>query len=136
MRLLRKILYWTELFGSGLLASILLIAPFKWLKKSVLQKSVSTENSGKEVVDDSFLLRISNDIPRLGKIFPWTFKCYQQALTVRLMLNRRRLPNELSIGSKKGGEEKMLFHAWSSCNGVIVTGNHQVETYHTIHTFN
>jgi hypothetical protein len=130
--LLKKSFYWLELIVMALLATTLLFMPFGWVKKWVLQKSFKEENT--KTVTTLFLLKLSEDIPKLERFFPWQYRCYQQALTARLLLNNRRQANILSLGNKMK-DDGVAFHAWSSCRGLVITGFPDVEEYHLIHCF-
>lgn len=53
--------------------------------------------------------------------------CLTQALTVQLLLRRRGIPAQLRIGVKKGGEKKLLAHAWVESKDSIVIGGPKSE---------
>ena len=130
---MKSTLFRLEVFITAIYASLLLVLPFSWVKKKVLIKSFETKKSP-PWVSTKYLLNISYVIPRLEKYLPWTYQCYQQALTARLLLNRRNQANALSIGHKLHAG-KMVFHAWTSCQELVITGYQEVLSYHVINTF-
>ncbi len=133
MQIMKHTAFRIEVFFTAVYASLLLFLPFSWVKQNVL--NISSQNERKKCKDlTRLLLNLSYIIPRLEKYFPWTYQCYQQALTARLLLNRRNQANILSIGNKLH-EDKMIFHAWTSCQGLIITGYQEVISYHVVNRF-
>lgn len=114
-----------ELICWAVLSSLYLKLPHRVLKEKVLENRVTTANT---CVSNTLLFYISDRIRELEKFIPWTYKCYQQALTASLFLKRRRQHHTLTLGFKKEGQ-KRYFHAWITCRKLVVTGGYKVAEY-------
>ena len=69
---------------------------------------------------------------------PWRTKCFEQALSARMMLRRRGKKSVIYFGLNKSlpdQREKMTAHAWLKCSGVIVTGGKNNEMFTVVGRF-
>lgn len=129
--LFRKIILLIEILFASLIASFLLRTSFKALNSKVLTPTYSSSGN---TVSIKFLYQLSNRILQVGKYLPWRFMCYEQALTARIILNRRRQSNQLYIGFKdEDGKRKI--HAWLNSQDITLTGFRRMEEYHVINSF-
>lgn len=115
----------------GIYASILLRFPFSWMKKIVLSPSFYDKKNSVPAAD---LFLLSDRITSLESLFPWRYKCYEQAVTARILLNCRKQPNKLFIGFKVSSDKKE-FHAWSECQNLVLTGYQNIHQYHILNQF-
>lgn len=53
---------------------------------------------------------------------PGLGNCLVQALTGRILLQRRGIPSDLRIGVAKKNGERLDAHAWLECGGAVVLG--------------
>ncbi len=74
-------------------------------------------------------------VQRASSIAPFKAVCLQQALAAALMLRRRGHDVEVYFGLAKDAEGKLIAHAWSKCQGGLVTGGQQMPHYTPISVF-
>ena len=60
----------------------------------------------------SILYQVRAANHQASQVSPWKNKCLVSSLAARRMLNRRRIPSQLSLGVAKGGDGKLIAHAW------------------------
>jgi hypothetical protein len=63
-------------------------------------------------------------IQRGGSVSPWKNRCLVSSLAARRMLNRRKIPSQLSLGVAKNAFGKTVAHAWLISGETEVTGKH------------
>jgi len=69
---------------------------------------------------------------------PWRTKCFEQALSVRMMLRRRGIKSIVYFGVRKSlsdQKETLEAHAWLICSGVVVTGSENNSTFTIVGRF-
>lgn len=82
------------------------------------------------------LIRIS--IRRACRRSPWRTKCFEQALSARMMLRRRGIKSIVYFGVRKSisdQKETLEAHAWLVCSGVVVTGGENNSTFTIVGRF-
>jgi hypothetical protein len=89
------------------------------------------DDPGKE----EYIRRISWAIDVLSRRTPWESKCLVQAITAKILLRRKLLPNTLYLGVAKDGNDKMIAHAWTRTGCRIVTGGYGLDAYTVVATF-
>ena len=103
----------------------------------LLGRPVSQTEAAKIVSDHTgsidLLERICLSVLRACRKSPWRAKCFEQALTARMMLKNRKLKSVIYFGIRNEPsvrKEKLSAHAWLQCSGVVVTGekNHDLFT--------
>lgn len=78
---------------------------------------------------------IGHAIRRSSKFTLHDSRCYDQALTGKIMLNRRGLSATLYLGLAKESEHQLSAHAWVRCGDSIVTGKAGMDRYMVIACF-
>ena len=86
---------------------LLKFIPFKWIPKLFSCRERETPEVERET-----LIQLKTAILLSGRYSPWKNKCLVSSLAARRMLNRRRIPSQLSLGVAKGVNGKMIAHAW------------------------
>jgi len=78
--------------------------------------------------------RIRAAIRRASSFAPWRTKCFEQALAGKFMLSYRRMPSSVFFGvnKKEGG---LNAHAWLESEGIIITGEKQLDQFNVIARF-
>lgn len=68
---------------------------------------------------------------------PWPCKCLAQALCVKWLLNRYKVPSILHLGAKldSSHEARMQAHAWVNVHDHTVIGGPQHQHYRVVATF-
>lgn len=108
--------------------SLILFRPFRKLLP-LLGETISQPEADKAAsmpaATVELLKIIQISILRAGKRSPWRTKCFEQALTARMMLKRRKIKSVIFFGVRKaitGEDKKLAAHAWLVCSGYPVTG--------------
>lgn len=123
-----QLLFSEGLFLQGTVGLVLKVIPFRWIPKLFSNKVHDTrykvQGAGYMVqgtrslepgtlnFELETLPGIKTAIQRASKISPWKNKCLVSSLAARRMLNRRKIPSQLSLGVAKGENGKMIAHAW------------------------
>ena len=75
-------------------------------------------------------------INRAAKVSFWHTMCYEQAVTAKLMLRRRKIPSTIYIGMhRKEENQKLEGHAWLRVQDFIVTGKTDFTKYVVVGIF-
>jgi hypothetical protein len=94
------------------------------LGRQVSQEEAEIVGSNRVASSDLLeLIRIS--IRRACRRSPWRTKCFEQALSARMMLRRRGIKSIIYFGVRKSisdQKETLEAHAWLVCSEVVVTG--------------
>lgn len=70
-------------------------------------------------------------VARIANYMPFDAACLPRAMTARWMLERRRIPSRMLVGSKRSIDDGSLkFHAWLLCGNDIVMGGEVSAEYH------
>lgn len=64
----------------------------------------------------------------------WKTECYTQALTAKILLNRKDIAGTIFIGFKKDQNGRYQGHAWLRSFDRIITGDVDINSY-TVHSF-
>jgi hypothetical protein len=107
---------------------VLKIIPFRWIPKLFSNKAQDTRfkvqgtrnpepgtrnpEHGTWSPEPGTLALIKTATQRVSRISPWKNKCLVSSLAARLMLRRRKIQSQLSLGVAKGEKDEMIAHAW------------------------
>jgi len=137
--------YWLFIEAWLLLATsriLILWIPFRkllpLLGRPVSQEEAEMATSDYNMVSYELLEIIRISILRACRRSPWRTKCFEQALSARMMLKRRGKISVIYFGLNKnlpGQHEKMTAHAWLKCSGIIVTGGKNNEIFTVVSRF-
>ncbi|MCI1640075.1 MAG: lasso peptide biosynthesis B2 protein [Bacteroidales bacterium] len=118
--------------------------PFRLLLP-ILGKPISDEEASETAAgpDDEaskdFLVAVQRSILRAARRSPWRTKCFEQALTARMMLKRKKLKSVIYFGVNKNlfNEQKKdrAAHAWIICSGFTVTGGRNNKMFTVVGRF-
>lgn len=81
------------------------------------------------------ITKIQQAVRRCNHYTPWKTECYTQALTGKILLQRRSIASTLFIGFIKDNQANYKGHAWLKVDEFFVTGYHsqisefQVQAY-------
>ena len=107
LALREKILFLEALFLHLWTGLALKVIPFRWIAKVFSSRQSSVGSPHAEVVE-----LIKTAIGRASKVSPWRNRCLVSSLTGRVMLRRRTISSQLSLGVAKNPEGKTIAHAW------------------------
>jgi hypothetical protein len=62
-------------------------------------------------------------------------KCYDQALTAKVLLRQTRLPATIYFGLAKESDKQLIAHAWVRCGKSIISGRSGMEQFTVIVCF-
>jgi hypothetical protein len=120
---------------------LIVLRPFRKLLP-YMGKPIKEEEATKEANQNeapAYLLQlIQVSISRAGKRSPWRTLCYEQALTARMMLRKRKYKSVIYFGLQKNPESEkknLRAHAWLVCSGFNVTGEKYNENYSVVGRF-
>ena len=114
--------------GMFLVAVILLTAvklglrlfPFRGLQRVL--GMISRSSARMEDSDDAPIAQVVWAIDAASRRAPWIATCLTRALAAQVMLARVGRPTKLAIGVAKGGDGRLLAHAWLQNGKRIVLG--------------
>ncbi|MQP68084.1 lasso peptide biosynthesis B2 protein [Niveispirillum sp. SYP-B3756] len=95
---------------------------------------VLQEEDGGAVAIPSVLL-VRDAVRRAASVAPFRAVCLQQAFAAALMLRRRGHGVQVHLGVAKDGSGNLTAHAWSLCQGTMVTGGEQMPRFRPISVF-
>lgn len=108
-----------SVYYSGIARILIMFVPFR--KYSFWLGKYNTETPEDIKADESYVTLISMSVCRAQKVTPWRYKCLEQAITAKKLLNNKKIPSTIYFGvNKKDG--KMNAHAWLRCGNMYVTG--------------
>ena len=62
------------------------------------------------------------NIRRWKRILPWQVKCFEEAITAKIRLEKYNIRSSLFLGVAKETDEKLKAHAWLKCGNVFISG--------------
>ncbi len=101
------------------------------LGRQVNQEEAEIAASDQIASNDDLLELIRISIRRACRRSPWRTKCFEQALSARMMLRRRGIKSIVHFGVRKSisdPKEELEAHAWLISSGVVVTGGENNST--------
>jgi hypothetical protein len=107
------------------------------LGRQVSQEEAETAASAL-TSSNELLEQIRISLLRACRRSPWRTKCFEQALSVRMMLRRRKIKSVIYFGvrmNQPDPKEKMIAHAWLKCSGVVETGGKNNEMFTVVGRF-
>ena len=110
----------------------ILIVPFNRIAGRI--GKVHAETSLEPLISDG-IQHVELAIRRASRYTFHQSKCYDQALTGKLMLQRRGLSSTLYFGLAKDSTNLLKAHAWVRCGNRIITGRVVAEGYTVIVCF-
>ncbi|MDF1561307.1 MAG: lasso peptide biosynthesis B2 protein [Bacteroidales bacterium] len=114
-----------------LIGLLLKIIPFRWVPKLFSNTQYSRLRAGSTTNNEpvirstdtpssvsacnnepGMLILIKAATQRANEVSPWRNKCLIQSLAARMMLNRMKIPSQISLGIAKDGEGRRIAHSW------------------------
>lgn len=106
----------------GFFQVVIWVVPFRvyarWLENNF---KIMPEKKN-EVRASGYARLIGQLVARIARITPWPSKCLVQAMTVKLLLRRFRIANEMLIGVALDDKQKLSAHAWVNVTDITVVG--------------
>jgi hypothetical protein len=111
---------------------VILFFPFKKIAAHLGKLQIETPQ---EKIMSIKIQQVEQAINRASRFTIHDSKCYDQALTGKYMLNRRKLSATLYFGLAKENGSGLSAHAWVRCGTRILTGRAGMENYTVIACF-
>jgi hypothetical protein len=128
-----KILFFKAYFLSGLVKLTLLFLPFNRVLK--WQGSINVESPCfSDEISADFRKSLQSAIRLCSKYTIWKTECYAQALTAKIILNKKGIPGTVYIGFKKSVNGAYMGHAWVRSFDRFICGYEEKNSY-TVHSF-
>lgn len=106
-------------------------SPLRWYAKRLGKEHVITPEDSSE---NKIVIKISKAIVRGRRAFPWKTLCLCEAITAKIMLNRRKVLSTLYLGVAKE-KGTLIAHAWLRSGPTYVTGKRGMEKFTVVSTF-
>jgi len=117
-----KLLILKAFFVTGVMRILLIVVPFKILKKYI-GKYDEESSFNIDSINIDIIEKISWAVTKLSIYTPWDSKCFVQALTAQRLLYDKGLESTLYFGVSKSLDKGILeAHAWIRCGNIYVTG--------------
>jgi hypothetical protein len=110
----------------------ILIIPFKRIAGRIGKLHLETSDFP---IESHTVRDVEQAIRRASRYTIHQSKCYDQALTGKLMSKRRGIPSTLYFGLAKDSTNSLTAHAWVRCGNRIITGRAVAEDYTVIACF-
>ena len=106
-----KLLFLEAFFAQSWAGIVIRIVPFRWIRRLYGRK---IQNSRFKIQNNEsiVIMTVKKAIERAGLVSPWKNKCLVESLAARCMLNRRRIPSQISLGVTHDEKKKLIAHAW------------------------
>jgi len=79
--------------------------------------------------------KIEHAVRRASRYTLHESKCYDQALTAKVMLGQCSLPATIYFGLAKESENQLMAHAWVRCGKSIITGKAGMDRFTLVACF-
>ena len=135
----KKLLFFESLLFQLIAGLLLKIIPFKMIprlftNRSSLKSHISplTPHASHLTPPALRLMDIKTATQTASHLSPWKNKCLVQSMAARLMLNRRKIQSQLSIGVTFDQNKKMIAHAWLEAGDleVVAKNGNYLEIYY------
>ena len=128
-----KLLFCEALLLHLVVGLVLKVVPFRRIPSlfNSQQSAVSSQQapigSQQSAVSSQQIVTIENirvAVQRAGAVSPWRNRCLVSSLAGRVMLNRRKILSQLSLGVAKNAAGTTVAHAWLMSGDLEITGKH------------
>lgn len=128
-----KILFLRAFFLSAIVKFTLVFLPFR--KVLNWQGKINMESPDRRD-DESLEFRksLQSAMRLCDKYTFWKTECYTQALTAKILLNKKGIPGTVYIGFNKSEKGEYTGHAWLRSYDRVITGDTEKNSY-TVHSF-
>ena len=104
----------------------ILFLPFKKMAAFLGNSQIETT---RDSIADRIALDVSHAVRRAARFTIHSSKCYDQALTAKLMLAYRKVSSTIYFGLAKDHDSGLSAHAWVRVGNIIVTGKRAMSKF-------
>ena len=127
-------LLFEAIFWTGIARILIVFVPLK--RFSFLLGTHMKETPTTPAAENLKLLKsVGLAVNRACRYVPWRCKCYEQAISARMILRRYNLETTFYYGVAKDQDKKLIAHAWLRCGDYIVTGRIGMNRFTVVGTF-
>lgn len=132
---------WLAVEAFALLAFVRVVLALLPFKRATQHLGLRPESAGAQPEEDGAavatpsILLVRDAVRRAASVAPFRAVCLQQAFAAALMLRRRGHAVQVHFGVAKDGDGTLAAHAWSLCQGTLVTGGEQMPRFRPISVF-
>jgi len=126
-----QILYLEAAFWLGVSRLAILTIPFRRIAPFLGTHMASSD----EIKDRQVVLGVSRAIGTMSRYVPWECKCLAQAISGKMMLQRRQISSTLYLGVGKKADGDLNAHAWLRAGDIIILGSGGLERFSVVATF-
>jgi hypothetical protein len=127
-------LYIEAMFYLGL-ARIQLYRPFAKVAPSLGERMEITEDHCDDMMTRRKIKQIAVAVDVMSRYTIWESKCLVRAIANMKMLERRRIPSTLYLGTGKDEQGKMIAHAWLRSGPIYLSGADVMHNFVVVETF-
>lgn len=127
-------LYCEVIFWLGVSRLAILILPFKRLVSFLGQHMAESDKTLTSESQKTTRL-IASRISTMSLYLPWECKCLVQAVSGKILLDKRQICSTLYIGVAKDDKGELLAHAWLRAGDTIILGGGGLERFAVVSTF-
>ena len=127
-------LYLEATFWLGISRIAILILPFRWIAP-FLGTHMASSDENDENGDRKTEIFVARGILTMSRHLPWECKCLAQAISGKMMLDRRKIPSTLYLGVAKKEDGDLNAHAWLRAGDIIILGGGGLERFAVLSTF-
>jgi hypothetical protein len=93
---------------------IIKIVPFKYIPRFYAERIPDLKFKIQDSINNEYEVvgEVKKAIERAAVVSPWKNRCLIESLAARRMLNRRRIPSQISLGVAHDEKKKLIAHAW------------------------
>ena len=130
----RKKLFLEAWFTLSFSRIMIFFMPFRKLANYLGETTnESTNDLSKQEL--SKVKEIGREIKKASLYTPFRSLCFEQALTVKLMLKKRKIPATIYLGVAKEEDTKLHAHAWTRAGNYIVSGKREKDLFKVVSSF-
>ncbi len=113
---------------------LILILPFRRLAK-FMGREQSESNFQISETDLRKVKEIGKIVKKVSLYVPYRSQCFEQALVIKFMLNRRGISSTIYFGVANDDPHQLKAHAWVRSGNYIVSGNRGKELFSSLSHF-
>jgi len=132
-----QLLYIEATFWLGISKLAILILPFRWIAPFLGTHMATSDEHDKTDENGTRKTKISvaQAILVMSRHLPWESKCLVQAISGKMMLNRRKVPNTIYLGVAKKENGDLNAHAWLRAGDLVILGGGGLDKFAVVSTF-
>ena len=129
-----QVLFLEAVFWLGISRISILILPFRWIAP-FLGRHMASSNDDLSLTNIKKAKSIAQAILSVSRHLPWECKCLNLAISGKMILRRKRIPNTLYLGVAKNKDGNLIAHAWIRAGDIIILGGSNSHCFEVVSKF-